>query len=239
MYPERLKSLARKVFVGLVAGGLAASCAAPKIPTISDARLEMLVADEARRILAVTENNKLSRYQIHLSDFPRKDILGMSIGKGRIYVSYDLARLASGYVRYRWLLRQTLAHEIAHDIAGHAEQKGEGTFYARSLSNRGVAATDIGLPWYTRFRHYSRDKELEADLKGMQYWKRLHWDCRIWVRIFASFQQRNYSGDIYHPTPERLRQAVRFCLPEADPERIAIEIRLAAGSARRDHSFNR
>jgi hypothetical protein len=77
------------------------------------------------------------------------------------------------------------------------------------------------------FRHYAPQKELEADLKGMQYWKRLHWDCRTWVRIFDALSKQNYPGDFYHPTNERLKQAVRACLPESDPERISIETRLA------------
>lgn len=185
-----------------------------------------MVKDEASRILAVTEDKAdFSRYQILLSGFPRKDILGVSIGKRRIYISYELAQLAFKNPRYRWLLRQTLAHEIAHEIAGHANEKGVVSLSPFTFG-RGVTSGDIGLPRSVRFHNYSADKELEADLNGMKYWLELQWDCRIWVRILEKFSQINYSGDVFHPTDKRLRQALRACLPESDPERIAIERRL-------------
>src|SRR5436853_7313485 len=93
------------------------------IPTISDDSVERLVRDEAARIIAVSEDkDRVADYRIFLSDFPRKDILGMSIGNRRIYINHKLARLAFKYSWYRWLLRQTLAHEIAHETAGHEKQ---------------------------------------------------------------------------------------------------------------------
>src|SRR6185312_11512144 len=87
------------------------------IPTVADDRLEALVRQEAAPIIAVTEDrNNVSAYTFYLSDFPRKDILGLSTGNRRIYLSYDLARYAASNPRHLWLLRQTLAHEIAHEI---------------------------------------------------------------------------------------------------------------------------
>src|SRR5438270_714746 len=78
------------------------------IPTISDDSVERLVRDEAARIIAVSEDkDRVADYRIFLSDFPRKDILGMSIGNRRIYINHKLARLALKYSWYRWLLRQT------------------------------------------------------------------------------------------------------------------------------------
>lgn len=189
------------------------SCSiAPHIPTIIDDQVERLVRDEAAQIVAVTEDkNEFSRYQIFLSDFPRKDILGLSIGQRRIYISYELGRLALRSSRHRWLLRQTVAHEIAHEINGHANRNVR--FYSANLE-RGVMSRDVGLPWSLQFKHYSSDKELQADLEAMTYWRKLNWDCRIWVRILEEFQRQNYSGDIFHPTDERLEQASRVCGPE-------------------------
>jgi hypothetical protein len=93
----------------------------PSISVVRDDRVERLLRDEARQILAVTEDEaNTSLYEIFLSDFPRSDILGMSIGQRRIYISYKLRSRALHSQRHLWLLRQTLAHEIAHEIAGHA-----------------------------------------------------------------------------------------------------------------------
>jgi predicted Zn-dependent protease len=190
---------------------------APNLPIVNDEPIERLIRSEAAGILAVTQNeSEFSRYHFFLSDFPRKDILGLSVGQRRVYISYELARLALRSSRYRWLLRQTLAHEIAHEIAGHAKQR-EVNFNS-ATGGRGVTSRDIGLP-NLRFRHYSAEKELQADLEGMKYWKKLEWDCRIWVRILEDFKKQNYSGDIFHPTDERLRQASRVCLDESSAER--------------------
>src|SRR5438045_2760308 len=96
-----------------------------RVPTVSDDRLESLVRHEAAPIIAVTKDrNEAARYTFYLSDFPRKDILGLSTGNGRIYLSYDLARYAASNPRHLWLLRQTLAHEIAHEIKRHAKETG-------------------------------------------------------------------------------------------------------------------
>jgi predicted Zn-dependent protease len=183
----------------------------PKIPSVADERVEDLLRSEAARIIAVSEDREnFSKYQLLLSEFPRKDILGMSVGNRRIYISYQLASLALTNSSYRWLLRQTVAHEIAHETAGHAKEEGAmwlngGTFAVSASSG------DLGLPWYVRFYNYSTKKELEADLKGLSYWNELGWDCQIWVRILENFQQQNYTGDIFHPTDRRLQQARSAC----------------------------
>jgi hypothetical protein len=176
---------------------------------------------EAARIMTVSEDREnFSMYQFLLSDFPREDILGISVGNRRIYISYKLASLALTGSSYRWLLRQTLAHEIAHETAGHAKE-------ARAVwSNRGMLAVgassgDLGLPWYVRFYNYSTAKELEADLKGLSYWNKLGWDCRLWVRILENFQQQNYTGDIFHPTDARLQLAQSACEAQRDQKPAA------------------
>ena len=186
------------------------------IPTVSDDAVESLIRTEAARIISVSEDKQhLSEYQIFLSDFPRKDVLGMSVGNRRIYISHELAKLASRQPFHLWLLRQTLAHEIAHETAGHARQS-NGAALARGPFARMVSNTDIGLPAHVTVRNYSAEKELEADAKGLQYWTRLGWDCRIWVRILQNFEKQNYLGDALHPTDERLRRAKEVCRTDDD-----------------------
>lgn len=194
---------------------LTSSCSSVRIPTVADHTLERRVADEAAPIIRVTDDrDQLWRYRIQLADFPRKDILGMSVGERHIYISYDLARAAFKNVNSRWLLRQILAHEVAHELSGHADG---GATPAYDRAPHGViTAADIGLPPTLQFQNYSLDKELEADRVGMQYWKQLGWDCGIWVNILRGFQSRNYDGDAFHPTEDRLRQAVKAC-PKANP----------------------
>ena len=182
----------------------------PKIPTVVDHRVESLLRDEARNILTVSEDrDKFSDYQFRLSEFPRADILGMSIGDGRIYISYKLVNLALADPYHRWLLRQTLAHEIGHETAGHAKEKMP--VWLNRLPAGDASARDIGLPWYVRWVSYSTDAELEADRIGLGYWIKLGWDCGIWTRILEDFQKQNYTGDKSHPTDRRLRQAEIVC----------------------------
>jgi predicted Zn-dependent protease len=181
------------------------------IPTVADDSVELLVRNEAAQIVAASDDKYgVSHYQIFLSDFPRKDILGMSFGNRRIYISHELAKRASKRASYLWLLRQTLAHEIAHETAGHAKQTGSNIPAVNTTLRDGVSNVDVGLPWNVRFRNYSMDKELEAI--GLEYWKKLGWDCRIWVQILQGFESQNYSGDVFHPTDKRLQQAQRLCL---------------------------
>ncbi len=67
----------------------------PSISVVKDEPIERFLRDEAERILAVTEDaTNTSKYQIAISDFPRADILGMSIGQRRIYISYKLGQRA-------------------------------------------------------------------------------------------------------------------------------------------------
>ena len=183
------------------------------IPIVSDDAIELLVRNEAAQIIAASEDkDRLSEYQIFLSDFPREDILGMSIGKRRIYISYKLAKLASKRLSPLWLLRQTLAHEIAHETAGHATENGLIWFNRRTL-RPGISSVDVGLPQSVILRNYSVEKELEADSKGLEYWQRL--GCGTVVSGCGSlegFENQNYAGDVFHPTDKRLQQASGICL---------------------------
>jgi predicted Zn-dependent protease len=197
---------------------LVSSCSphSVSLPTVGDEKLETFVADEARRILKVAaEGRKAARYEIGLVDFPRKDILGLSIGKQRIFISYHLSRLAYEHESYRWILRQTLAHEIAHDVLGGEVGIHEPLLSAPGFANR-VTAQDLGLTGGGSFRHYSQMSELAADQQGMEYWRKIGWDCKIWIRILEGFLNRGYRGDVDHPTVERHRQAVRLCGADSD-----------------------
>jgi hypothetical protein len=187
----------------------------PSISVVRDDRIERLLRDEARQILEVSEDAaNTSLYQFFVSDFPRGDILGMSIGQRRIYISYKLGSRALYSQRHLWILRQTLAHEIAHEIAGHANYRQVN--FNRSSAERGMTSRDVGLPWYVVFQPYSMEKELQADLDGMRYWERLKWNCAIWVRILKDFERQNYSGDTSHPTQTRLKEALGACRSETE-----------------------
>jgi predicted Zn-dependent protease len=197
---------------------LASSCSSlVRLPTVPDYALERQVAEEIAPIIRVTADREhIADYRIYLANFPRKDILGMSVGARRIYVSYDLARAAlrNDSAGARWLMRQILAHEVGHELSGHAKGATSAAAFDRAPKDV-ITAADLGLPAGVRFQNYSIDKELEADRVGMDYWQKLDWDCRIWVDILRRFESKNYSGDANHPTGERLRQAVNAC-PQAN-----------------------
>jgi hypothetical protein len=65
------------------------------MPAVRDERLEHFVAQEAAKILEVSESaQQESLYKFRLVKFPREDILGVSVGSQRIFMSYELTRLA-------------------------------------------------------------------------------------------------------------------------------------------------
>jgi predicted Zn-dependent protease len=208
--------------------GLSCAPLSVRIPAVTDETLERFMNREATEILKVSENAaKTPLYQFRLAAFPRKDVLGLSVGKQQIFISYELTRLAYRSEHYRWLLRHTLAHEIAHDVLG-ADVASQQPI---SRPNLGVAnrikAGDLGLSGMVSFRPYSSSTELQADRKGMEYWQKLGWDCRQWVRIFQNFVKQGYHGDVDHPTVERLNQAVNLCpvataIDEYNPGKISL-----------------
>ena len=182
------------------------------VPTVSDERLERYVTAMGLEIVAVSEHRaRWARYEFKLADFRRRDILGLSTGNQKIFISYELSRLAYRNPKDQWLLRHTLAHEIAHDVLGGDVEGSDGAVeHARGLANR-ITGRDLGLSERIRFRSYSRAAELAADRKGMEYWQKLGWHCHHWVRLFLDFIAQGYAGDLDHPTQERLEQATRIC----------------------------
>ena len=192
------------------------------VPTVVDEKLERYVSGIGLEIVAVSEHrDRWANYQFQLADFARRDILGLSIGKQRIFISYELSRLAFHDSAYRWLLRHTLAHEIAHDVLGRVpaapEDAGERKI---GLANR-ITSGDLGLSSRIKFLPYSRAAELAADRRAMEYWHKLGWDCRHWVRLFMDFIEQGYEGDVDHPTRERLAQAIQLC-PEQSVARTSV-----------------
>ena len=189
-----------------------ASLPALFLPTITDERLEAFVAEEAQQILKVSENpHKAARYKFYLAKFPREDILGLSFGEHRIFISYELTRLAREKTGYLWLFRHTLAHEIAHDVLEHGKNQEVASLNAVRQSHGRIRGGDLGLPLFVSFRNYSPAVELAADRKAIEYWKKIGWDCGIWVKLFRGFLDHGYIGDLDHPTKERLSQAIRIC----------------------------
>jgi predicted Zn-dependent protease len=182
------------------------------LPTIVDEKVENYVTEIGLEIVAVSEHrDRRGNYRFKLADFARRDILGLSVGGQQIFISYKLARLAYESGHYRWLLRHTLAHEIAHDVLGRDPvDEDDHNGKELGLANR-ITGRDLGLPERIRFRPYSRTAELAADRKGMEYWHRLGWQCGHWVRLFLNFAAQGYTGDVDHPTLERLEQAVKIC----------------------------
>ena len=189
-----------------------ASLPALFLPTISDDRLEAFVAREAQQILKVSGNShKADRYKFYLAKFPRDDILGLSFGEHRIFISYELTRLARVQSGSLWLFRHTLAHEIAHDALEHAKNEQMASLNAVRQPHGRIKGGDLGLPLFISFRNYSPAAELAADETAMEYWKAIGWDCGIWIRLLKGFVDQGYIGDPDHPLNERLTQAIRIC----------------------------
>jgi hypothetical protein len=194
---------------------LSSSCASLPVffvPTVADERLEAFVRQEASKLLAVTENARhATLYRFFLANFPREDILGLSIGEHRIFINYELTRRAYAHNGYLWLFRHTLAHEIAHDVLEHSNDERAPNVNAVSRSSGEIKGGDLGLPGLISFRNYSLASELAADRKAIEYWQKIGWDCRIWIELFRGFLDRGYSGGPNHPTEERLTQARSLC----------------------------
>jgi predicted Zn-dependent protease len=183
-----------------------------KIPTVADTKLENYITAIGLEIVGVSEHReRWASYRFKLSDFARRDILGFSAGNQIIFISHELSRLAYESEYYRWLLRHTLAHEIAHDVLRGEIRTGPDPDYATVGLANSVTSRDLGISDWIEFRPYSRSVELAADRKGMEYWRKLGWDCAYWVSLFVNFTALGYEGDVDHPTKERLDLAIQTC----------------------------
>ena len=212
-----ISRLARRFRTLVVLISFCTSCAPlmARIPTVSDEKVSEFVRATGLEIVAVSEQrDHWAGYKFYLAGFARRDILGLSTGNHQIYISYELARRASRDESYQWLLRQTLAHEIAHDVLGRTDAGPEKSEDHNGLANR-ITGSDLGLSGWFSFRLYPRSAELAADRKAMEYWSKLGWDCSRWVALFADFLAQGYQGDVDHPTKERLEQAQEICAAPA------------------------
>jgi len=211
-----ISRVGRRFLTVVVIASLYSSCAplVARVPTVADENVARFVRATGLEIVAVSEQrDHRAEYQFYLADFARRDILGLSTGHHQIYINYELARRAYRDGNYQWLLRQTLAHEIAHDVLGRVTGPENGDDHS-GLANR-ITGRDLGLAGWIRFRLYPRSAELAADRKALEYWRELGWDCSHWVALFADFLARGYQGDVDHPTKERLEQAREICAAPA------------------------
>jgi hypothetical protein len=170
------------------------------------------ITEEAQQILRVSgKAHKADGYKFYLAKFPRDDILGLSSGEHRIFISYHLTRLAREHTGSLWLFRHTLVHEIAHDVLGYAKDEQLASLNAVRQSHVRINGADLGLPLLISYCNYSTAAELAADEAAMEYWKKIGWDCSIWIKLFRSFLVQGYISDPDHPTNERLNQAIKIC----------------------------
>jgi len=153
------------------------------ISIIDDLKIQSFVTMEGRRILQVTDNRDQKReYRFYLAQFKNPNWIGAAAGSHVIYVQIKAARNA--YLNRQVFLpglRRILAHEIAHDLLNHAEN-----------------------------RNNSAAEELAADRLGIILWKRLGWDCSYWIQRYETKQKIGVTSTLY-PTGLQLRQARRLC----------------------------
>ena len=222
-----------RVVLLLVVASIAGGCATAKYQELPNAAVQQYVTALGQRILAVTEKaNDAAKYEFKLSELRKHGALGVSVGNHVIYIDHEFAqknyqtlggRTTTHFPPY---LAMVLAHEIAHDIAGHAV-KGEaistvtttGQLVGRGLSyvpgpigwaGAGVSWLMYGAGTASAYL-YGREQELEADRKAIAYWKALRWRCEVWVERFQLLADKGITGDFRHPTEGRLAQARALC----------------------------
>jgi len=191
------------------------------IRAIKSPRLQAFVNLEAQRMLAVTPNAGLTNsYRFYLGHGKGKGWAGLSFGNHVIYLDYSVVK--AGFMGTRGLksFRIVLAHEIGHDVAGH---RANNAAIANIANAAWVFGQDVGnvarLIGQVANELYSRSAELEADRLGIEYWKRLGWDCKEWVYSLERGLEAGI-GDFHHPPEVRLRQAADLCLPPNQRRRI-------------------
>jgi len=205
----------------------------PNIRAIRSPLLQKFVNLEAKRILAVTPNAGLtSSYRFYLAHLRKRGWAGLSFGNHVIYLDYSMVK--AGFLGTRGLkrFRMVLAHEIGHDVAGHRVNKaaianvfnagravGQGT-----SSVQGIVGIVVNLIGHVALDLYGRSAELEADRLGIEYWKRLGWNCKEWVYSFERGLDSG-AGDYHHPPVVRLRQAADLCLPPNEKPRIDTKVK--------------
>gem|GEM_PF-2398349 len=150
-------------------------------PRDTDPRVRTFVEREFLQIIAVTESPAW-RPTVTLEHIGRGWV-GATYGPWDIRIETSLVQTAMTNEAALWALRRTIAHEIGHAMSGH------------------------------RFTTTARQQgsELEADAKGIEYFKRLGWSCMLWVENFARGLKRGYNIDAEHDSQARYDQARRLC----------------------------
>lgn len=150
-------------------------------PRDIDPALQAFIEREFLQIIAVTEWPEW-----------RPAVTLMHIGRGWTAATYggwdirvepSLVERAMKNEAGLWALRRTIAHEIGHAMSGHR------------FTNT----------------YQQRLNELAADAKGIEYFKRLGWSCKLWVDDFARQLKRGYDIDGEHDTKARYEQAHQLC----------------------------
>ena len=243
------------IFAALFLSSCAALGLPVDIPRIADEEVEYFVRVEGRKILSVTENaNKADLYEFHLASLRNGEVSGLSstgqsVGDHQIYIDDEWARKALRDGGNPYALRMTLAREIAHDIGGDALNQlaitrgfllgraiGQGVSFVpgpAGVAGR-ITSTVFGLIGYVTADIYNRSADLEADRKAIEYWRRLGWDCRVWIHMFYSDIDSSETEALHNPTEEHLEQAMKLCPSILEEEREVIESRIADQRTKRE-----
>lgn len=150
-------------------------------PRDTDPNLRAFIEREFLQIIAVTESPEW-RPTVTLEHIGRGWV-GATYGAWDIRLEPSLVQMAVTNEAALWALRRTIAHEIGHAMSGHR-------FTTAAMQ---------------------QVKELEADAKGIEYFKRLGWSCKLWVDNFARGLKRGYNIDAEHDTKARYDQAQQLC----------------------------
>jgi hypothetical protein len=150
-------------------------------PRDTDPNLRAFIEREFLQIIAVTESPEW-RPTVTLEHIGRGWV-GATYGAWDIRIEPSLVQTAVTNEAALWALRRTIAHEIGHAMSGHR-------FTTAAMQ---------------------QVKELEADAKGIEYFKRLGWSCKLWVDNFARGLKRGYNIDAEHDSKARYDQAQQIC----------------------------
>jgi len=150
-------------------------------PRDTDPKIRAFIEREFLQIISVTESPEW-RPTVTLEHIGRGWV-GVTYGASDIRIEPSLVQTPMTNEAALWALRRTIAHEIGHAMSGHRFNT--------------IAMQQV--------------KELEADAKGIEYFKRLGWPCKLWVDNFARTLRRGYNSDAEHDTKARYDQAQQLC----------------------------
>ena len=154
-------------------------------PKSLDNELKVFVEHEFSQVLAVTEHPNYD-ISVTVENFSFNSSSAMTTVRGDITIKPAVVANAMKSKAALWSLRITIAHELGHIMAGHRF-----TTAARQQKN-----------------------ELDADRRGMEYFKRLGWPCKVWVeRRRRAAEQGNVDSE--HDRKATYDQTLQVCGEEA------------------------